>query len=88
MSTPTPFDDALYSPQMGLAMGLLQGAGPSRMPVSLGQALGQGIQNAQQYGSQDWQRQLQLLRFSMAMQRLQQRRDQPASEQSSQAGGG
>lgn len=34
MSTPTPFGDALYSPQMGLAMGLLQGAGPSRIKLS------------------------------------------------------
>lgn len=41
--------NGLYSPTMGLAMGLLQAGGPSRMPVSLGQALGQGLQTGQQF---------------------------------------
>jgi hypothetical protein len=73
MSAPNPSDESFYdsmsSPTMGLAMGLLSAGGPSRMPVSLGQALGQGLQNAQLYASQDWQRQLQWL---MALRRLQQ----------------
>ena len=33
---------------MGMAQGLLQAGGPSRMPVSFGQALGQGFQGFQQ----------------------------------------
>lgn len=33
---------------MGLGMGLLSASGPSRVPVSLGQALGQGMQGMQQ----------------------------------------
>lgn len=37
---------------MGLAMGLLQAGGPSRMPTSFGQALGQGMQTGQQFQSQ------------------------------------
>jgi hypothetical protein len=35
---------------MGMAQGLLQAGGPSRMPVSFGQAMGQGLQGAQQAG--------------------------------------
>ena len=80
MSTSDPFDDgtynSMYSPQMGLAMGLLSAGGPSRMPVSLGQALGQGLQNAQQYEEQDRWRQLRLL---MALRRLQQMQGAGAS---------
>lgn len=45
-------DTSLNSPLMGIAMGLLQAGGPSRMPVSFGQALGQGIQTGQQFQSQ------------------------------------
>ena len=56
MSTPNPFSDqssdAFCSPMLGLAAGLLGAGGPSRMPVSLGQALGQGLQGAQQYADQ------------------------------------
>jgi len=70
MSTSDPFDNDLYdstnSPTMGLAMGLLSAGGPSSTPVSLGQALGQGLQTARQYGgqgrgAQDQEQQRQLL---------------------------
>ena len=37
---------------MGLAQGLLAAAGPSRMPVGLGAALAQGLQDARQSQSQ------------------------------------
>lgn len=43
--------NTMNSPLMGLAMGLLQAGGPSRMPVSFGQALGQGLQTGQQFQS-------------------------------------
>lgn len=70
MSTPNPLDDSLYnsmnSPTMGLAMGLLSAGGPSSTPVSLGQALDQGLQTTRQYrgqgsGTQDQEQQRQLL---------------------------
>jgi hypothetical protein len=50
----TPFDMNNLNPGgidpqvMGLAQGLLGAAGPSRMPMGLGQALAQGLQDAQQ----------------------------------------
>jgi len=53
----------LDTPGMGMAMGLLNASGPSRMPVSMGQALGQGMQGmreAQQVGYQNQQRQMQM----------------------------
>lgn len=40
--------DAMNSPEMGMAMGLLQAGGPSSRPVSLGQAIGQGYGGFQQ----------------------------------------
>lgn len=51
----------LLSPQMQMASALLQASGPSRMPVSMGQALGQGIDaygraQAQQHAQQMQQR--------------------------------
>jgi len=68
MITPNPFDingmnpygmdSAIYSPMMGLAAGLLQAGGPSREPVGLGQALGAGLQNAQQFQQQGIQNQM------------------------------
>lgn len=45
-------NNSMGSPLMGLAMGLLQAGGPSRMPTSFGQALGQGMQTGQQFQSQ------------------------------------
>lgn len=44
--------NSLNSPIMGLAMGLLQAGGPSRMPTSFGQAAAQGAQSGQQFQSQ------------------------------------
>ena len=49
------------SPLMGIAMGLLQAGGPSRMPVSFGQALGQGLQTGQQFQQQGLQNAMQRL---------------------------
>lgn len=40
--------DNLDSPQMALAMGLLNAGGPSSRPVSIGQGLAQGVQQFQQ----------------------------------------
>lgn len=54
-------DGSLYSPLMGLAAGLLAAGGPSRMPVSLGQALGQGLQTGQQFQSAGLQNAMQQL---------------------------
>lgn len=65
--------NGLYSPTMGLAMGLLQAGGPSRMPVSLGQALGQGLQTGQQFqqaGLQNAMQQLMLGRTGLQMNML------------------
>lgn len=45
-------NNSMSSPLMGLAMGLLQAGGPSRMPTSFGQALGQGMQTGQQFQTQ------------------------------------
>lgn len=74
MSTADPFDDSLYntmnSPNMGLAMGLLSAGGPSRMPVSLGQALASGMQTGEQYGAQARANAYNHLLFLRALQRL------------------
>lgn len=76
MSTPDPFDSGLYnsmnSPIMGLAMGLLSAGGPSRMPVSLGQALASGMQSGQQYAAQSRANAFNQLQLMMALQHLRQ----------------
>ena len=56
-------NSSMYSPTMGLAAGLLQAGGPSRMPVSLGQALGQGLQTGQQFQQQGLQNAMSQLQF-------------------------
>ncbi len=61
----------LYNPQLGLAAGLLQAGGPSRLPTSLGQALGQGFTTAQQYQQAGYQNQLQRMQMALALARLQ-----------------
>lgn len=40
--------DAFDSPEMGMALGLLQAGGPSRTPINFGQALGYGAQGYQE----------------------------------------
>lgn len=60
----------MNDPLMGLAEGLLQAAGPSRMPTSLGQALGTGLQTGQQFqqaGLQNAMQQLMLGRTGMQL---------------------
>jgi hypothetical protein len=52
-------DNSAYSPTLGLALGLLNAGGPSRMPISLGQALGQGFGTAQQFNQAGIQNQMQ-----------------------------
>lgn len=42
------FEDAMNDPIMGMAQGLLAASGPSRIPVSLGQAMAAGMQGYQQ----------------------------------------
>lgn len=62
------------SPLMGIAMGLLQAGGPSRMPTSFGQALGQGLQTGQQFqqaGLQNAMQRLMLGKTGLQMNMLQ-----------------
>jgi len=62
--------NAMDSPEMGLAMGLLSAGGPSRMPISLGQGLAQGYQGyqqAQQAQQAEELRKLQLKHLQMQM---------------------
>lgn len=64
----------INSPLMGLAAGLLNAGGPSRMPTSLGQALGAGLQTGQQFqqaGLQNALQRLQLGRTAAQMQLMQ-----------------
>lgn len=59
----------LGNPQtMGLAAALLQASGPSRMPTSLGSALGSGIMYGPQYEQQGLQNQL--TQLQLAQQRM------------------
>lgn len=51
----------MSDPLIGLASGLLQAGGPSRMPTSLGQALGAGLQTGQQFQQAGLQNQMQRL---------------------------
>jgi hypothetical protein len=61
------------NPQMagllGMSQGLLSASGPSRIPVSMGQALGQGMQGMQQNAGNALQMQQQMMRMQ-AMQGL------------------
>lgn len=61
-------NSSMYSPAMGLAMGLLQAGGPSRMPVSFGQALGQGMQSGQQFQQAGIQNAMQQIQLQQARQ--------------------
>ena len=56
----------MTDPNLAFAMGLLQASGPSRMPVSLGQAMGAGMQNAQQWKQTNLQNQLQNNQLQMS----------------------
>lgn len=58
----------MNDPLMGLAAGLLQAAGPSRMPTSLGQALGAGLQTGQQFQGAGIQNALQRIQLQQAIQ--------------------
>lgn len=85
------FSQGMNSPLMGIAMGLLQAGGPSRMPVSFGQALGQGMQTGQQFQQQGLQNAMQRLmlgRTGLQMNMLQdamQPNQQPQTPQPQQA---
>lgn len=71
--------DIANDPMMGLATGLLSAGGPSRMPVSLGQALGagvQGIQEFQQNGLVNQMRQAQMGEMQRKQAALKQLREQ------------
>src|ERR1044072_3138432 len=54
---------------LGMSQGLLSASGPSRIPVSMGQALGQGMQGMQQNAGNALQMQQQMMRMQ-AMQWL------------------
>ena len=63
----------LSSPQaLGMASSLLQSGGPSRLPVSMGQALGNALPYAQQYMRQGAQQQARMTQLQQALSRLQQ----------------
>lgn len=73
MSVPPDYfsiNNPLYSPEMGLAMGLLQAGAPSRLPVGLGQALGQGIQGAQQNQAMGLEQAMQGINYQRAKTQL------------------
>lgn len=57
-----------YNPLLGMAAGLLQAGGPSRMPTSLGQALGAGLEGGQQFQQQGLQNAMQQLQLGRQMQ--------------------
>lgn len=61
-------NNSLYNPLMGIAAGLLQAGGPSRMPTSLGQALGAGLQTGQQFQGIGIQNALQRIQLQQALQ--------------------
>ncbi|MFM0263332.1 transglycosylase SLT domain-containing protein [Paraburkholderia sediminicola] len=65
---------------MGMSQGLLSAAGPSRIPVSMGQAMGAGMQGMQQNAGNALQMQQQLLRMQ-AMQGLMGGQQQPQQPQ-------
>lgn len=61
----------LNSPQMqGIAQGLLAASGPSTQPISLGQALGQGMQYGNQMQEQQRAKQLQELELMLRLKQL------------------
>lgn len=60
-----------YNPLLGMAAGLLQAGGPSRMPTSLGQALGAGLQSGQQFQQAGLQNQMQQLMMGQNIARMQ-----------------
>ena len=53
--------NSIYSPLMGIAAGLFNAGGASRLPVSTGQAIGQGMEGGQQFNQAGLQYQLQKL---------------------------
>lgn len=76
--------NAMDSPEMGLAMGLLSAGGPSRMPISLGQGLAQGYQGYQQaqlMQQQQAARRMQEQMQSMQLQEAQRRMTQQQSQE-------
>ena len=78
--------DAFNSPEMGMAMGLLQAGGPSARPVSLGQAIGQGyggFQGAQESQQARKMRDQQMQMHSMQMKQIQ---DAQKADQEAKAG--
>lgn len=58
----------LYSPEMGMALGMINGAAASRMPVGLAQDISQGIQGAQQFQQSGIEAQQQRLALHNALQ--------------------
>lgn len=68
----------LQSPQaQGLAQGLLAASQPSPYPVSFGQALGMGMQGAQQAGDKDRARKLEELMLELKLKQAQQSQQNP-----------
>ncbi len=68
----------LSSPQaLGMASSLLQSGGPSRLPVSLGQALGNALPYGQQYLQQNVQQQARMAQLQQALSRLRQMSGSP-----------
>lgn len=64
-------NNVLYSPGIGVAAGLLDAGGPSRLPVSLGQAIGRGLLTGQQFQSAGLQNLGQRMALGQNLMRLQ-----------------
>lgn len=63
--------NGINSPLLGIAAGLLQAGGPSRMPTSLGQALGAGLQTGQQFQQAGLQNAMQRLMLGQNIAKMQ-----------------
>lgn len=64
----------LDDPAMNFGIGLMAAGGPSRMPVSLGQGIAQGFQQAQQAEAQQQRRAMEEMRLKMFEQQMMQQK--------------
>lgn len=78
--------DAFNSPEMGLAMGLLNAGGASSHPVSLGQGIAQGYQGFQQAQENNQQRAAREQQMQMHTLQMKQMQDAQKADQEAKAG--
>lgn len=91
--TPEAMSDLLTNPQtagyLGAAMGLLQSSGASRLPVTMGAAMGNAMQNTLPYQTQAYQNAIQRMMLPLTMAKIQWAMQNPSASQSlSQLGSG